>query len=150
MTADLTPGLARLIDERHATLNRHFLKRAAHEWDARDLTQELYLRPLRVDLVGDDIPDPEAYLFAVAAKLINEHATPSNAAAGLDRTLRRQRLADLMSRLAPKCRAALVMHYRDELGYRDIGEWLQVSTPMAKTYIVKALAACRAGMARHD
>ena len=82
--------------------------------------------------------------------MIERLATPCDAAAGIDRALRRQRLADILGRLTPKCRAVLVMHYRDELGYREIGEKLQISSHMVKKYIVKALATCRLGMARYD
>ncbi|WP_232821080.1 sigma-70 family RNA polymerase sigma factor [Dyella sp. C11] len=172
MTADSNAGLAQLFEEQHDTLNRYFLKRTAHAWDAQDLVQELYLRLLRTDRDGTDlIEKPEAYLFTVAANLVKEHAmrkqrsprtgdevsevlerlfTPCDAAAGVDRDLRRQRLAAVIMRLTPKCRAALVMHYRDELGYREIGERLNISTHMVKKYMVKALAVCRVGMARYD
>lgn len=171
MTADSTSGLAQLFEEQHDTLNRYFLKRTAHAWDAQDLVQELYLRLLRTDRSAEFIEKPEAYLFTVASNLVKEHAarkqrgprtgedvndvierlfTPCDAAAGVDRELRRQRLATVIARLTPKCRAALVMHYRDELGYRDIGERLNISTHMVKKYIVKALAVCRVGMARYD
>lgn len=172
MTADSSPGLAQLFEQRHDTLSRYFLKRTAHAWDAQDLAQELYLRLLRTDRAGSEaIDNPEAYLFTVASNLVKEHAvrrqrspltgddvnevierlfTPCDAAAGVDRELRRQRLASIIARLTPKCRAVLVMHYRDELGYKDIGERLDISTHMVKKYIVKALAACRAGMARYE
>jgi RNA polymerase sigma-70 factor (ECF subfamily) len=53
-------------------------------------------------------------------------------------------------RLTPRCRAVLVMHDRDQLGDREISERVQISTHMVKKYIVKALAACRLGMTRHD
>ena len=49
VTADSTSGLAQLFEEQHDTLNRYFLKRTAHAWDAQDLVQELYLRLLRTD-----------------------------------------------------------------------------------------------------
>lgn len=172
MTADPTPGLARLFEERQSLLHRYFLKHTAHAWDAQDLVQELYLRLLRTDRAAPaGIQNPEAYLFTVAANLIKEHATrrqraplggdeledvverlatPCEAAAGVDRALRQQRLADIIGRLSPKCRAVLVMHYRDELAYRDIGERLKISPNMVKKYIVKGLAACRMGMARYE
>ena len=127
VTADSTSGLARLFEQQHDTLNRYFLKRTAHTWDAQDLVQELYLRILRTDRTGtDDIQNPEAYLFTIASNLVKEHATRK------------------------RCRAVPVVHYRDELGYREISERMQISTHMLKKYIVKALAACRLGMARYD
>ena len=75
MTADSTSGLAQLFEEQHDTLNRYFLKRTAHPWDAQDLAQELYLRLLRTDrAAAETIEKPEAYLFTVAANLVKEHA----------------------------------------------------------------------------
>jgi RNA polymerase sigma factor (sigma-70 family) len=68
----------------------------------------------------------------------------------VDREQCRQRLADIIHRLTPRRRALLVLHYRDELGYRAINERMQISTHMVKKYIVEALAACRLGMARYD
>lgn len=169
---DPAAGLSRLFEEQRDTLNRYFLRRTAHAWDAQDLVQEVYLRLLRADRHGaQDIRNPEAYLFTIASNLLREHAslrqrapvngdaledvlerlaTPCEAAAGVDRELRRRRLGELIARLTPRCRAVLVMHYRDELGYREIGERLGVSSNMVKKYIVKALAACRVGMARYD
>jgi RNA polymerase sigma-70 factor (ECF subfamily) len=44
----------------------------------------------------------------------------------------------------------LVMHYRDELSYREISEQLLISASMVKKYIVKALTVCRQGMGRYD
>jgi RNA polymerase sigma-70 factor (ECF subfamily) len=82
--------------------------------------------------------------------VLERFATPCDAAAGVDRELRRQRLGELIARLTPKCRAVLTMHYRDELGYREIGERLQISANMVKKYIVKGLAACRQGMDRYE
>jgi RNA polymerase sigma factor (sigma-70 family) len=165
-------GMSRLFAEQRAPLNHYFLKRTAHVWDAQDLVQETYLRLLAADRHGaEDIRNPEAYLYTIAANLMKKHAvarystpvgsdgledlierlaTPCDAAAGVDRDVRRQRLGELIGRLSPKCRAVLVMHYRDELSYRQIGEQLSISTSMVKKYIVKALAVCRQGMGRYD
>jgi RNA polymerase sigma factor (sigma-70 family) len=169
---DQAHGLSRLFFEQRAPLNSYFLKRTAHAWDAQDLVQETYLRLLAAEQHGaDDIRNPEAYLYTIAANLMKKHAvtrrtapvgtdglediierlaTPCDAAAGVDRAVRRQRLGELIARLSPKCRAVLVLHYRDELSYRQIGEQLAISPSMVKKYIVKALAACRQGMGRYD
>ncbi len=168
------PGhrLLRLFAEQHTPLKQYFLRRTKHAWDAQDLVQETWLRLLAIDSHdADEIRNPEAYLYTVAANLLKQHATmkqripqgsdgledilerfatPCDAAAGVDRELRRQRLGELISRLAPKCRAVLIMHYRDELGYREIAEQLQISANMVKKYIVKGLAACRQGMDRYE
>lgn len=169
---DTPQGWAHLLADKGPKLASYFLRRVAHRWDAQDLVQEVYLRLLRQSGARDEtVRNPEAYLFTVAANLIKEHATrrqraplggdeledvierlatPCEAAAGVDRALRRQRLADIIGRLSPKCRAVLVMHYRDELAYRDIGDRLKISPSMVKKYIVKGLAACRMGMARYE
>lgn len=165
-------ALTRLFAEQHAPLKQYFLRRTAHAWDAQDLAQEACLRLLAADRDGaDGIRNPEAYLYTIAANLLKQRATmkqltslgsdgledvlerfatPCDAAAGVDRELRRQRLGELIARLTPKCRAVLTMHYRDELGYREIGERLQISANMVKKYIVKGLAACRQGMDRYE
>jgi len=83
-------------------------------------------------------------------EVIEQLSTPCNAEADMDRELRQQRLGVLIQRLSPKCRAVLVMHYRDELSYREIAGRLAISTNMVKKYIVKGLAACRQRMADYE
>ncbi|GLQ98149.1 RNA polymerase sigma factor [Dyella mobilis] len=161
-----------LFAEKRATLSSYFLRRVAHRWDAQDLVQEVYLRLLRMEPAdAANILSPEAYLFTVAANLVKEHAVlrqqqplgsdelehvvehlvaPSNVEADVDSESRRRHLASLMERLPPKCRAVMVMHYRDELSYREIAERMSISTNMVKKYIVKGLAACRQRMADYE
>ncbi|SDF44917.1 MULTISPECIES: RNA polymerase sigma factor [Rhodanobacteraceae] len=172
MSHETPSSWARLLVDKGPTLANYFLRRVSHRWDAQDLVQEVYLRLLR-NGQGDasDVRNPEAYLFTVAANLVKEHAqmkqrapissegledvierlaTPCDAGADVDRALRRERLATLIGRLSPKCRAVLVMHYRDDLSYREIAEQLSISTNMVKKYIVKGLATCRQGMLRYE
>jgi len=161
-----------LFAEKGATLSKYFLRRVAHRWDAQDLVQEVYLRLLRIE--PDDaanIRSPEAYLFTVAANLVKEHAVlrqqqplgsdqleqvveqlvaPTNLEADTDSERRQERLGVLIERLSPKCKAVLIMHYRDELSYREIAERMSISTHMVKKYIVKGLAACRQRMADYE
>ena len=161
-----------LFAEKSASLSSYFLRRVAHRWDAQDLVQEVYLRLLRIGPAdAANIRDPDAYLFTVAANLVREHAVlrqqlplgsdsleavmeqlsaPSNVEADIDRELRRQRLGVLIERLSPKCQAVLLLHYRDDLSYREIAARLSISTNMVKKYIVKGLAACRQRMADYE
>lgn len=161
-----------LFAQKGASLSSYFMRRVAHRWDAQDLVQEVYLRLLRIEPSdAASIRNPEAYLFTVAANLIKERAVtrqqhthggdeldevlghvavPCNAEADMDGELRRQRLAALLGRLSPKCRAVMVMHYRDEMSYREIAERLSISTNMVKKYIVKGLAVCRQGMVSYE
>jgi len=161
-----------LFAEKGATLSKYFLRRVAHRWDAQDLVQEVYLRLLRIE--PDDaanIRSPEAYLFTVAANLVKEHAVlrqqqplgsdqfdqvveqlvaPTNLEADTDSERRQERLSGLIDRLSPKCKAVLIMHYRDDMSYREIAERMSISTNMVKKYIVKGLAACRQRMADYE
>lgn len=161
-----------LFAEKSATLSQYFLRRVAHRWDAQDLMQEVYLRLLRIEPTdAANIRSPEAYLFTVAANLLKEHAVlrqqqpagsdeleqvvehlaaPTNVEADLDSESRRQHLHRLIERLSPKCKAVLVMHYRDDMSYREIAERMSISTNMVKKYIVKGLAACRQRMADYE
>jgi len=163
---------ARLLADKGPSLASYFLRRVAHRWDAQDLVQEVYLRLLRSgDATAEPVRNPEAYLFTVAANLVREHAqmrqrapvstegledvierlaTPCEAGADIDRERRRQHLSGIIGRLSPKCRAVLVMHYRDDLSYRQIGDELVISSNMVKKYIVKGLAACRQGLQRYE
>jgi RNA polymerase sigma-70 factor (ECF subfamily) len=68
----------------------------------------------------------------------------------MDSQSRQQRLGLLIDRLSPKCKAVLIMHYRDELSYREIAKRMAISTNMVKKYIVKGLAACRQRMAEYE
>ncbi|HXP01591.1 MAG TPA: sigma-70 family RNA polymerase sigma factor [Luteibacter sp.] len=172
MSTETPQSWARLLVDKGPSLANYFLRRVAHRWDAQDLVQEVYLRLLR-NGQGDTgaVRNPEAYLFTVAANLVKEHAqmrqrapistegleevierlaTPCDAGADIDRELRRQRLAALIERLSPKCQAVLVLHYRDDLSYKEIGEQLSISANMVKKYIVKGLAACRQGLLRYE
>jgi len=165
---DLSPGIPDVLLEQDSLLQRYIHRRAGHAWDAQDLVQETYLRLLSAD--PESIRNPEAYLFTVATNLLRQRAggrqiggredggmeellerlaTPCEAAQGVDQDVRSKRLNELMGRLSPKCRAVMVMHYRDELSYREIADQLDMSVHMVKKYIVKGLAACRQGMERY-
>jgi RNA polymerase sigma-70 factor (ECF subfamily) len=172
VSTETPQGWARLLVDKGPSLANYFLRRVAHRWDAQDLVQEVYLRLLRHGQAdAGEVRNPEAYLFTVAANLVKEHAqmrsrapvssegleevierlsTPCDAAVNIDRELRRQRLSALIGRLSPKCRAVLVLHYRDDFSYKQIGEQLSISPNMVKKYIVKGLAVCRQGLLRYE
>lgn len=156
----------------HAALTGFFRRRVAHPWDVQDLVQEVYARLLRVDSVeGGSIANPEAYLFTVASNLVKEHAVlqrrhgrgvdiaqvlseleaPQGSAEDeAERDFRRQRVAGMLDRLPPRCKAVMLMQHRDGMSYEEISVQLGVSTHMVKKYVVKALALCRRGLARYE
>ena len=176
MLCQVTPPMAesgkafleRLFAHRSA-LQAFFHLRLRTKSDAVDLVQEVYLRMLRVSNT-DTIRNPEAYLFTVARNLLRENAVRDRHqaqslpfeetdatrplmeapefAAGVDTTRRVTRLHAVLGELSPKCFAAVVMQYRDELSYQEIADHLEVSPRMVKKYLTQALSHCRRRMAR--
>lgn len=161
--------LERLFTVHHGALRAFIGRRVSSTPDVADLVQEVYLRMLRT---GDmqDIRDPEAYLFAVAGNLIKEHAVFqrrhgfsvdiedngiqeeligfSGFDSQVDADIRGKQLRDVLSRLSPKCRAAVIMQYQHGMTYKEIAERLHVSHHMVKKYLATALVLCRRRMVR--
>src|SRR5580704_14790315 len=165
------PGKAfveRLLAHRGA-LQAFFYRRLRIKSDAADLVQEVYLRMLRV-ADPQAIRNPEAYLFTVAGNLLRENAVADRRQAqtaaledaegtppltqipgfegALDSGRRVARLCEVIEELSPKCCAAVVMQYRDELSYEEIAARLGVSPRMVKKYLAQALNHCRKRMER--
>lgn len=171
MKPDKRTFWARMFTAHQAALNGFFRRRLANPWDAQDLAQEVYVRLLRVD-GGEEssIANPEAYLFTVASNLVKEHAVlqkrrgqvvdmaqvlleleaPQGSAEDeAEREFRRRRLAEVLDRLPPRCKAVMLMQHRDGMSYEEMAVQLGVSTHMVKKYVVKALALCRRDLARY-
>jgi RNA polymerase sigma factor (sigma-70 family) len=150
-------------------LQAFFHRRLRTKADTADLVQEVYLRMLRVS-DPEAIRNPEAYLFTVAGNLLRENAVadsrhaqevPVEAAEGapaltsipgfdaaIDTRQRMARLCEVLEQLPPKCLAAVILQYRDELSYHDIAVQLQITPRMVKRYLAQALSHCRQRMAR--
>lgn len=156
-----------LFSKHSKALRAFFRRRIRASVDAQDLTQEVYLRFLRVN-VGEVVRNPEAYLYVVASNLLKEyavlerkHATPASEETLLDAVAERRanedetdlglqsrRLAQVLAELSPKCRTAVLLKYRDGLSYEQIGQALGVSSNMVKKYLSQALVHCRKRMQR--
>jgi RNA polymerase sigma factor (sigma-70 family) len=169
MTEPSMALLERLFARHRSALHAFFFRHLRTKADAADLAQEVYLRMLRVK-DPHTIRNPEAYLFAVAGNLLKENAVAdrrqatsvdvgeadalqmlgalSDFGAPLDSRQRVDRLRIVLKQLPPKCLAVVVLRYRDELGYQEIAERLEVSTHMVKKYLAQALVHCRRRMAR--
>jgi len=164
-------GLARMFAEKAPILRGFFARRGAHE-DTEDMVQETYLRLLRAhESQGENIANPEAYLFTVALNLVREQAvrqqrspvpidefeqiagqlaaddSVEDAAASAQRG---EHLQALLATLPERTRAVLVMQYRDGLSYRQIAERMGVSSHMVKKHVVRGLAHCRQAMAEES
>jgi len=158
----------RLFAEHHRALQAFFYRRIRSKSNAPDLVQEVYVRMLRVSDT-EAIRNPEAYLYTVASNLVKEHAVLERRQASaiavddagilellgelptfdrqLDTNRRVLRLRTVLAQLSPKCRATVMLRYRHELSYEEIGDRLGVSSNMVKKYLAQALAHCRCRMA---
>jgi RNA polymerase sigma-70 factor (ECF subfamily) len=168
--ADPKPSLVeQLFTEHGAGLQMFFRRRIRSKADAADLTQEGYVRMLRIS-DKEAIRNPVHYLYTVANNLVKEHAVlDRRQASGVDideapaqeqlQTLpefdgeldARQRVARLgvvLKQLPPKCRTAVVLRFTHELSYREIAIHLGVSPQMAKKYVAQGLGHCQRRMAR--
>jgi RNA polymerase sigma factor (sigma-70 family) len=171
--ADPKPSLVeRLFTEHGAALQTFFRRRIrsrASRADAADLSQEVYVRMLRIHN-QEAIRDPVLYLYTVANNLVKEHAVLDRRQAScididkapaqeqletlpafdgdLDASQRVARLKVVLKQLHPKCRAAVVLRFTHELSYREIAVHLGVSPQMAKKYVAQALGHCQRRMAR--
>ncbi|WP_110686817.1 RNA polymerase sigma factor [Salinicola aestuarinus] len=140
-------------------------RRTGCQEQAADLCQEIYLRLSRTPDTG--LPDDaRAYLFRIARNLlIDQHRRSAPTVIALDSveaTLSCPRacpettvcdrqcahqLQDLLARLPPRLRQALIWHRLEGLTQREIGERLGVSERMAGRYVTQALSQCQAALA---
>ena len=156
-SSSLAATLAHSQGER---LRRFFSFRVRNPADIPDLTQEVFLRMLRIP-DGDAIRSPEAYLFTVALHVAQQHALqnslipPAQQAEELLAQLPASPDADpflqahgqqcleaftrALERLSPKARATFVLHRQFGMTLKDISRELRISFPMAKKYLAKAL-----------
>jgi RNA polymerase sigma-70 factor (ECF subfamily) len=157
----------RLFLAQKDALWRYFVRRVRRRSDAEELAQEVYLRLLRV-ADADALRNPEAYLYAIAANLLKEHAMQQSICrncvaledAGypemlsevvpypdlVDKAERTKRLREVLAQLPAKCQAAVVMRHWNGLSYEEIAQQLGISVNMVKKYLVQALAHCRRRM----
>lgn len=161
MPPDTSPVLVAALARSHGTrLRRFFSARVRNPSDIPDLVQEVFLRMLRIP-DGDAIRFPEAYLFTIALHVAQQHAMhestlpPSvevtellaqlHATADADPALQVhaqqcwESFARALDRLTPKVRATFVLHRYYGMTLQEISRELQISFPMAKKYLVKAL-----------
>jgi RNA polymerase sigma-70 factor (ECF subfamily) len=155
----------RLFAQHSAALHQFFRRRLRRQWDAPDLTQEVYTRMLRVS-EHTSIENPEAYLFTVASNLLRERAVMERKQeelrvplsdplaveeltleAGLDSELDRGRrirfLQEAVMELSPKLQAVIIWAFEEGLTQEAIAERLGVSRRMARKHLAAAMEHCR-------
>jgi RNA polymerase sigma factor (sigma-70 family) len=163
------PSLVERLFAEHRGALKAFFRRRTRTTDAADLSQEVYLRMLRIQ-DPEAIRDPVLYLFTVANNLVKEQgvldrrraadldidavamqeqlAVLPNFDGELDAAQRSARLQTVLKQLGPKCQAAVILRFTQELSYREVASRLGVSPQMARKYVVQALDHCRRRMAR--
>jgi RNA polymerase sigma factor (sigma-70 family) len=167
VAADARALVSALVRTHGERLRRFLVARVRNVADVADIVQEVYLRLLRVPN-ADSIRFPEAYLFTVAQHVVQQHALrqsahpptldlaelldPPPAAPGSDPALEAdasqclEELQGALDQLAPKPRAAFLLHRRDGLSLDEIATQLGTSRPMVKKYLMKALLRLREGL----
>lgn len=165
MGAEDTQPLVEELAAKHSGRLRQFLRsRVRNAADIPDIIQEVFLRLLRVPS-RETIRRPEAYIFTIARHAAQQHKLRSASAdrlVELDEALSEflpgpepdpvlqisaeqsvAVLEETLQRMSPKMRATFVLYRRDGLSMDEISSRLGISRPMAKKYLVKALARFR-------
>ena len=163
-----TAFLERLFSHNRPELLAFLRRRVGIQTDAADLAQEVFLRLLRARNL-EEIRNPQAYLYTVAANLIRERAQAERRWVGrmdlesceaqeqlaeqplwdeqIDQRRRVVELRRLMARLPERWRTALLLQYQHGMTYKDIARQLGVSPSMVKKYLVKGLTRIRRDLA---
>jgi RNA polymerase sigma-70 factor (ECF subfamily) len=149
------------LAEAHGHALQRFLRsRVRNASDIPDIVQEVFLRMLRIPN-KDAIRSPEAYLFTVAEHVAQQHALRQSKAPAwveanhfleelpatsdadpLAQVRAEQSVGDLekaFDSLTPKIRATFLLHRHHGLSLEQISQHLNISFPMAKKYLVRAL-----------
>lgn len=158
---------AKLVDlaaqEYREHLQQFLVRRIRRAQDVQDLSQEVYLRLLRVREPGY-LREPLAYLYRTAANVVYEfirsrrehvmfdsetadraasktsNARPDEMAEqiGCERDLER-----VLASLPPMLKTILVLQKRDGLSYEEIAQQLDISVHTVEKYLFRALAMIR-------
>lgn len=149
-------------------LTRYLTKHLRNRADVPDVTQEVYLRLLRVERPAE-IRNPEAYLLTIAGHLVYEHkvrqssvppvieleaapeefqTTEEDLSGTAAMHQRFEAFERAVRRLSPRMRTTLLLHRRDGFSLQEIGEQLGISRNVAKKYLAKALVYCRKNLGK--
>lgn len=152
--------VARWYDEYHLRLLNFLRTGLKADADAEDVSQEVYLRLLRIP-ENRIVEHPRAYLFRIAANVLNDwragqriletrppeeldrFAGPSDSAEEYERTRRLERMNRALNALPAHYRATIALKTTHGMTYEEIAAHLGVSERMVKRYIVKAYARLR-------
>ncbi len=145
--------------EFHQQLMRFLRRGIANDADVQDLSQEVYLRLLRVKS-PELVNEPQAYVYRVAMHVLDEwrgrqrrqqlHSSDSLellASGEADQSAEQlQMLAtvqEAIRHLPPAYSAAVILKWHYGMRYQDIAQHLGISERRVKRYIVKGYAQLR-------
>jgi RNA polymerase sigma-70 factor (ECF subfamily) len=150
-----------IVQRNDSDLKRYLSQRVGNRAEVEDLSQEIYLRLLRIER-KDLIRSPEALLFRLASNAVYEwrllarnrlphgpteldglEALECEPSADIWRAELAHALTAALANLSPKCRAAVVLHRREQLTYSEVGVQLGISVAMVKKHLSQGLAFCR-------
>ena len=153
--------IERFVHQNDRDLKRYLAQRVTNHAEAEDLAQEIYLRLLRIER-KDLIRNPEALLFRMASNAVYEwrllarnrlphsesaldslESAQSEPSSDLWHAELARALSTALQQLSPVCRAAVVLHRREQLTYSEVGARLGISAAMVKKHLTKGIALCR-------
>jgi RNA polymerase sigma factor (sigma-70 family) len=159
--ADAHAFVAELATNHSERLRRFLRTRVRNSADIPDVIQEVFLRLLRIPN-HETIRVPEAYVFTVALHVAQQYALRSATSDGavelsdvlsepqviveadpaLEVTARQslECLGEALTELSAKTQATFLLYRCEGMSMDEISERLGISRPMAKKYLVKALA----------
>jgi len=168
---DTQPLIAELARKQGSRLRQFLRAQVRNTADIPDIIQEVFLRLLRVPN-RETIRQPEAYIFTIARHAAQQHRLTSSRAEALvelDEALYDllpgpepdpvlevtaeqcvAALEDALEQMPAKVRATFLLYRRDGLSMDEISERLGITRPMAKKYLVKALARFRERLREMD
>lgn len=157
-------NLTELFDRYAVDVRRFLASRVACEATAADLTQETFLRLVKMpDLAVID--NARTYLFRIAANLATDHlralvrrrtscgeqdeallACPDRSSTPEAALLAKEELAEVLlalDELSPLCRRILVLNRFEGLSHRDIAHRLEICVSTVEKNLARALNHCR-------
>jgi RNA polymerase sigma-70 factor (ECF subfamily) len=154
-----------LYENSYRELFAFLLRRATTREQAQDMSQETYIRMMRIDRI-DLIEQPKAYLFRIAANTVYEMRIKSNRhfekvtfpfdevedvaspdehdpQLHFERKEAVSQLEFIIKDLPPIYQSVLLMRKRDGLTHIEISDKLQISIHTVRKYLTRAVSECR-------
>lgn len=162
---DQRATVRQLFADNSDRLRQYLRSRLANEHDAQELAQEAYLRMLRIKRL-DFVRNPEAYLFRIAKNLVHELYSGRRIGVSGDVDLdtiesddpsleelavlsaRRRQVERALAELSPKCKAAVMLQWREGLTQLEIAERMNLSRSMVQKYLAAGLLHCQKRLRR--